>query len=109
MLGKLLPEVAWTAATAGSSRDETPNSSSIFAGVALAAMAAEGIDHAGVESLEGFEDADAGGECGESGTAPGEKDACGDEGGQEVAHAGDSQNRGEDLHGMGQDVGHRRG
>ena len=33
----------------------------VFARVGLAAVAAKGVDHAGVETLEGFENADAGG------------------------------------------------
>ena len=36
----------------------------VVASVGLAAVAAEGFDHAGVEALEGLEDGDAGGEGG---------------------------------------------
>jgi len=84
----------------------------VVAGVGLAAMAAEGVEHGGVEAFEGFEDGDAGGEGGEPttagkrGAAGGDEDPGGDDGGEKVAHAGEGEDCGEYLHGLGGDVGH---
>ena len=58
-IGKLLPELF----DGGGGRvGERGNAEEylVLPGVALAAVATEGIDHAGIEPLEGFENADAG-------------------------------------------------
>jgi len=78
----------------------------VIAGVGLAAMAAEGVQHCGVKPLEGLEDGDAGGEGGKRGAAGGDEDPGGEDGGEKVAHAGDGEDRGKNLHGLGECVGH---
>ena len=78
----------------------------VVAGVGLAAVAAEGVEHRGVESFERLEDGDAGGEGGERGAAGGDEDPGSEDGGEKVAHASECEDRGEDLHGLGEGVGH---
>ena len=72
-----------------------------IAGIGLAAMAAEGFDHAWVKPLEGLEDADAGGKGFQRGTPVNHKDARGYHGRQIVAHSGYCQHSGDDLNDLG--------
>ena len=64
-------------------------------------MTAKGVGHGWVETFEGFKDRDAGGESWEWGTASGDEYQSCEDGGDEIAHAGDGEHRGEDLHRMG--------
>ena len=61
-------------------------------------MAAEGVDHAGVETLEGLEDADAGRKGRQRGLPRIEKEPRRNQGGEEIAHSGHGENGGEDLY-----------
>jgi hypothetical protein len=73
----------------------------VLAGVGLTAMATKGVDHGRVKAFERFKDGDARGKSWEWGAARGDEYQSCEDGGEEIAHAGNGEHRGEDLHGMG--------
>ncbi len=77
-----------------------------LARVALPAMAAEGVHHAGVEPLERFENADAGRELCPRCAPVMQKNPCRHQRRQKVSHPGHGQRRRHDLHGLRQCVRH---
>jgi hypothetical protein len=67
-------------------------------------MAAEGVEHAGVDTFERFENADAGCEGWQRRAPRRKKDAGGDDGGQKIAHPCHGHRRRHHFHGQGQSV-----
>jgi hypothetical protein len=66
----------------------------VFAGIILTAVAGKSFEHAGIEAVERFENADGRSESGrEAGAA--EKGARAPDGDEEIAESGDGEERGE--------------